>query len=192
MADGASRRLAAHALTVASLLYPFLALAALRRFGSLAVIVALCGLLLVRAALGKGKGATGAITWTLLGVATVTAGIAAVDSQLAIRIYPMFMSLGMLAAFGGTLVHPPTMVERFARMTRPDLPDYVIAYTRRVTIAWCLFFAANAMISLATALVGDWTLWTFYNGFLSYVLIAALAGAEWFVRGHVKRKAGDL
>jgi uncharacterized membrane protein len=48
------------------------------------------------------------------------------------------------------------------------------------------------MISLATALVGDWTLWTFYNGFLSYVLIAALAGAEWFVRGHVKRKAGDL
>lgn len=202
MADGVSRRpaaaggqrhvLVAHAITVASLLYPFLALAAMHRFGPLAVIVALCVLLVVRAALGKGNGATSAVTWTLLGVAAATAGIATVDSKLAIRIYPVFMSLGMLAAFGGTLIHPPTMAERFARMARPDLPDYAVAYTRRVTIAWCLFFGANAMMSLTTAVIGNWTLWTFYNGFLSYLLMGVLAGAEWLVRRHVKRKAGDL
>ena len=44
-------------------------------------------------------------------------------------------------------------------------------------------------MALFTCLNGDLRLWTLWNGGISYLLIAALMGAEWLIRQRVRRKA---
>jgi uncharacterized membrane protein len=61
-----------------------------------------------------------------------------------------------------------------------------------VTLAWCGFFLVNGTIAAWTALAAPLAWWTLYNGLLSYLLIAALFGAEWVARGVYRRRvAGD-
>jgi len=88
----------------------------------------------------------------------------------------------LLTVFGLSLKLGPPVVERLARLRHPDLPPDGVRYTRKVTIVWCLFFAANGMIAAALAFWGSWAWWTLYNGVISYVLMAALMLGEWCVR----------
>lgn len=177
-------------LIAVSLLYPFIAMLSIRWIGPGALIGLLCMLLVARSFLNLKSEASHLITWALMAVAITMLVIGLIDGALAIRLYPVLMSLAMLAAFASTLIRPPSMIERFARIRRPDLPAHAIAYTRKATIAWCMFFIANAAVSLATTLSGNWTIWTFYNGFLSYVAMGAFALGEWLVRIRTRRKAG--
>jgi uncharacterized membrane protein len=80
------------------------------------------------------------------------------------------------------------IVERIARITEPDLAHAAIAYTRTVTKVWCAFFVINGSIALATCVYGDVTVWTIWNGCVSYILMAALMGGEWLVRQSVKKR----
>ena len=52
---------------------------------------------------------------------------------IAARAYPVAISLAMAAIFAASLRHPPTIVERIARLSEPDLPPEGVAYTRQVT-----------------------------------------------------------
>ncbi len=83
------------------------------------------------------------------------------------------------------------MVERFARLQEPELPDYAISYTRTVTKVWCLFFIINGSISLTTCFM-DLQTWTLYNGLISYILAGLLFACEYATRLYVKRKNNDL
>jgi uncharacterized membrane protein len=94
----------------------------------------------------------------------------------------------MLVIFASSVWFPPTIVERLARLKTPDLPAEAIAYTKKVTIAWCIFFIINGSIALWTSLYTTDAIWAFYNGFLSYLLIATLFIAEFFIRLRVKQK----
>ena len=53
--------------------------------------------------------------------------------------------LALLALFGRTLRpgHEP-LITRFARRVHGTLPPQLAAYTRRLTIAWCVFFGAQS------------------------------------------------
>jgi uncharacterized membrane protein len=101
--------------------------------------------------------------------------------------YPVLVNALLLMLFVYSLFFPPTVVERLARISEPDLPAAGVAYTRRVTQVWCGFFIINGAIALATCLSGDIALWTLYNGGISYVLMGALMGVEWIVRKRIKR-----
>jgi uncharacterized membrane protein len=120
------------------------------------------------------------------GLAVLVAGIVAAgglaSELLAIRFYPVIVSLTMGAVFTVTLFTDRPMVERLARLKMPDLDDYSIAYTRKLTKVWIGFFAVNAMIATWTALYASMEIWTLYNGFLSYLLIGILFIGEWPVR----------
>jgi uncharacterized membrane protein len=74
------------------------------------------------------------------------------------------------------------VIERIARMREPYLAPEAVAYTRRVTLAWCGFFVANGAVSAATAVWGTEQVWVFYNGLLAYVLMGAFFGVEWLLR----------
>ena len=63
-----------------------------------------------------------------------------------------------------------------------------MAYTRRVTQAWCLFFALNGVVALATALAASDEVWMLYNGLVAYGLIGAMFAGEWLIRRHVRRR----
>ena len=94
----------------------------------------------------------------------------------------------MLAAFGGSLWSAMPIIERLARLREPDLPETAVRYTRRVTQIWCAFFIFNGSIALLTALHGDMSIWTAWNGMLSYLLMGMLMAGEWLVRRRVMKR----
>lgn len=107
----------------------------------------------------------------------------------ALYYYPVLINLLLLALFAASLIHPPSIIERLARLSEPDLPPEGQRYTKRVTLVWCVFFTLNAAASLATVLSGSAELWLLYNGFIAYILMGLLFAGEYLVRRRVKRGA---
>lgn len=103
--------------------------------------------------------------------------------------YPVMVNIIMLCFFGGSLLQQQTVVERIARLTQPDLPASGIAYTRKVTIVWCIFFAANGAVALWTVANAGVAAWALYNGAISYCLMGTLFLIEWLVRRRVTEGA---
>jgi uncharacterized membrane protein len=96
--------------------------------------------------------------------------------------WPSVISASLLFTFARTLWRPPPLVERFARLQKPVLSAEEVAYCRKVTQLWCLFFFANGSVSLELALGGALYTWALYNGFISYFLIGAFFSAEYLYR----------
>ncbi|MBV8627291.1 MAG: hypothetical protein JO371_05380 [Paraburkholderia sp.] len=120
-----------------------------------------------------------AVDWSvaaLLSCASVA--IVVTDSEMLLRIYPSLVSLGLLIAFGATLVRGPTMIEKFARLRKPDLDAAGVLYTRRVTQIWCAFFVLNGAFSAYTAFFWSRDAWSLYNGAIAYGLIGLLLLGE--------------
>ncbi|HTJ94414.1 MAG TPA: hypothetical protein VL424_15075 [Pararobbsia sp.] len=119
------------------------------------------------------------VDWTvacLLSCASVA--VVLTDSERLMRLYPSMVNLGLLAVFGATLIKGPSMIEKFARISRPDPAPHIIRYTRRVTQIWCVFFAVNTVFSVYTALSWSRDAWSIYNGALAYVLCGVLLIGE--------------
>jgi len=108
------------------------------------------------------------------------------NSALALKFYPVVMSLSFLAIFSYSLYKPPSVVEIIARL-HEELDEDGIAYTRRVTQVWCGFFIINALIATGTVFHEDEQVWMLYNGLISYILMGLLMAGEFAVRMVVKR-----
>lgn len=146
------------------------------------MVAALCGMALLRMVMPGSRPVAKHMTLALAAAVGAVAAFAAIDGDLSVRLYPVFMNAAMFVTFAGTLAYPPSMIERFARITRPDLPPKAVAYTRGVTMLWMGFFLVNGAIALWTALLGSWTAWTIYNGGIAYVLMGALFPLEHWAR----------
>jgi len=167
------------------LLYPMVIFFGLRIAEPRHVALVLVAVLLMR----RGRQATrllaslSRIDLAILGGLLLLAGTtAATNSELLLRLYPAAVNLGMLLLFGSSLLAPPSMVERFARLGEPDLPEAAIAYTRCVTQVWCVFCVANGAVATYTALYASRDDWALYNGFIAYLLMGALFAGEWIYR----------
>jgi uncharacterized membrane protein len=101
--------------------------------------------------------------------------------------YPVIVNTLMLGLFSASLWQKQTLIERFARLQEPELPESGIRYTRTVTKVWCGFFIINGSIALTTCFM-TLEVWTLYNGLISYLFAGCLFISEWFVRQWVKRK----
>lgn len=123
-----------------------------------------------------------ATRWWLGATSILVIGAVWANGALPLKLYPVLVNGALLAIFAYSLVAPPTIVERFARVQEPDLPPRAIAYARRVTQVWCIFFVLNGGVALLTALYASSALWWFYNGFIAYLLIGLLFAGEYFVR----------
>jgi uncharacterized membrane protein len=164
--------------------WPFVLYGLLGRVG-LPWIAALLALLAVlRALIARSR------LWTAVALGTVVlAGVAALgDQALPLKLYPVLVNAVLLAVFGASLLHPPTAIERLARLAEPELPPSAVRYTRRVTQVWCGFFVLNGSIAAATALWASDALWTLYNGLIAYLLIGLLFAGEWLVRRRVRAR----
>jgi uncharacterized membrane protein len=112
----------------------------------------------------------------------VALGMLATNSEALLRLYPAAISASMLVLFGVTLVHPPTMVERFARLQEQELSPASVRYTRRVTQTWCGFFVVNGAIAAYTAVSASREAWALYNGVIAYLLMGTLFAGERLLR----------
>lgn len=133
------------------------------------------------------KGSHAELWWLGGTVLLLTAAVWS-NLLLPLKLYPVLVNAVLLGVFAYSLFFPPSMIERFARMSAPDLPAQAIGYTRRVTLVWCVFFAINGAIALMTALWASPAIWTLYNGFIAYLLMGLLLAGEYVVRWHFKRQ----
>ncbi len=123
---------------------------------------------------------------TLLGLWTWV-----LNNPLGLKLYPVLVSASFLVLFLWSLKHPPTMIERIARLQDPDLPARGITYTRQVTKVWSCFFALNGSVALMVTLLGSDAQWALYNGLISYLFMGLLFAGEWLVRQRVMKNAHD-
>lgn len=177
-------RIGAAIFVMLSVAYPLVVYWAMGRFEPRWLAVLLLVLALLRAL------ATRQAVWlAAAGGAALLATLATLFNEaLPLKLYPALVNAVLLAVFATSLAFPPSAVERIARMTEPDLPPEGVAYTRRVTQVWCVFFVFNGALALVTALWMSDRAWALYNGLIAYVLIGVLFSAEWLVRRRVRAR----
>ncbi|WP_431855370.1 hypothetical protein [Azospirillum sp.] len=175
------------ALAVAGVLYPALVYAGRAAVPPLAFVAVALALIGGRIAVCSSPAAR---VWRRpLAAAAVLIGLlAALDGALAAKAYPVVLSLGTAAAFGASLLRPPSLVESFARLQEPDLPPEGQAYCRTVTAVWTVWLVLNAAVAGALALWGSDEAWALWTGVVAYVVMGALFGGEVLVRRAVRRR----
>lgn len=60
-----------------------------------------------------------------------------------LKFYPVVVNVCMLCVFAFSLKQPQSIIERLARLQEPELPPSGVAYTRKVTMVWCVFFCTE-------------------------------------------------
>lgn len=174
-------------VAVVGVAYPFAVYFGLQLFSPLVIALALISFLILRILLSwREKKQVRELVALGLTLSCIVL-LSFVDQLLAIKSYPVALSLSLASLFTYSLLNPPSMIERFARMVEPNLNEQGVRYTRKVTMVWIGFFICNALVSFGTAVYGDLDVWTFYNGFLSYVCVGGLMGIEFVVRQFVKK-----
>lgn len=92
--------------------------------------------------------------------------------------------LFLLWWFGRTLrTGSEPLVTRVARRVHGAIAPAIEAYARRVTIAWCAFFAAQIAVSLGLFLLAPLETWSIFVNVLNLPLVALMFAGEYLLRG---------
>jgi len=178
-------------LSLATLAYPLVVYLGYGRIEPYWITLALVALMLLRAWAARDA------VWLFAGMGSALLALVSFigGGWVPLKLYPVLVNAVLLAVFAASVLHPPTVIERIARLAEPALPAGGVAYTRQVTLVWCGFFVLNGLAALATALWSSNEVWVLYNGLIAYVLMGALFASEWLVRQRVKARlaaaAGD-
>jgi uncharacterized membrane protein len=91
--------------------------------------------------------------------------------------------LFLLGCFGRTLA-PGTepMVTRFARRVHGALPPDMERFTRSLTIAWCVFFAAQLIASALLFAFASLEIWSAFVNLLNLPLLGLMFAGQWGYR----------
>lgn len=135
----------------------------------------------------------------ILVVMLALAGAVAIFSEMPARAIGFAVTGGchaiaystLLGWFGASLQlgHEP-VVTGIARRIRRTTPDKVLHYTRQVTAAWCVFFAAQLALSATLLLVAPVLVWSTFVTLLNLPLIIAMGLAEFGYRMILFRHEG--
>lgn len=162
--------------------YPFMVYWGLQYHSAAKLLPLLLALLALRWLVGNRRGER----WVLIAILAIVLTVAFTwGYQIGLKFYPALVNLGFLVLFAGSLLTPPSFVERLARLRELDLSPAGVIYTRRVTLVWSIFFVVNGSVAAATALWASDEIWLLYNGFIAYLLIGTLAAGEWLLRQRV-------
>lgn len=123
----------------------------------------------------------------LIGLVVFLAG-----EVIALRFYPVAVSVVLSATFAGSLFTKYPLVERIARLREPDLPKAAVRYTRRLTIVWAILIFLNGIVALWTALYASMAIWAIYNGLLSYLIFGTFFLLEWLYRERVVKQTARV
>ena len=89
----------------------------------------------------------------------------------------------LLWLFGHTLRHGvEPLVTRLARRVHGTLPPEMAAYTRRVTVAWCIFFTAQLAVSALLFSFASLSIWSLFVNVLNLPLLALMFAGEYVYR----------
>ena len=95
-------------------------------------------------------------------------------------------NLVLAFVFGRTLAEGrESLITTFARLVHGELPPEVERYTRRVTVAWTIFFAVLFAVSCALYLSGQRAAWSVFANFATPIGVGSMFAIEYFVRHRV-------
>ena len=114
---------------------------------------------------------------------------AATGSARMLLFYPALVNVTLCGIFLNSLRQGDPLLLRILRARNWPLSEHAPTYLYRLTAVWAGFFVFNAAISIWTTTL-DLKIWTLYNGFLSYCLVALFVGVEYLYRRHYKRRMG--
>lgn len=93
------------------------------------------------------------------------------------------INLFLLWLFGRTLRGDhEALITGFARRVHGTLPPYIETYTRQVTVAWCVFFAAQVLVSAILFLTASIDAWSLFVNVLTFPLVVLMFVAEYLFR----------
>jgi len=125
----------------------------------------------------------------LAGVIGVLAVALAYSSSLAAHVSALWfvehVSINLLlAAFFGRTLLPGTepLITRIARAMRPSMPQEVVEYTRAVTVAWTIYFAVMAALSITLYFGSSIAIWSAFATFVSGPGVALMFLFEFALR----------
>jgi uncharacterized membrane protein len=123
-------------------------------------------------------------------MAAIMGAAALSQSAFALRVTPFAISLTFIALFGLSLRKTP-IIERFARLKKPDLPPDHVAYCRSLTKVWTGVLAANSCLLLFASFLEDRAAWAIVVGPVSYGLLGTVFTIEYLVRKRRFQDFGD-
>lgn len=89
------------------------------------------------------------------------------------------LNLFLLWMFGRTLLRGrEPLVSQISRHLTGDLDAGIVAYTRQVTIAWCIYFALQVLISLVLYVFAPLAAWSFFINVLNLPLLVLMFVGE--------------
>jgi uncharacterized membrane protein len=164
--------------------YPFLVYVALTQWGARSTAGLVLGSLALWGFRARRFGQQGfrSLMLQVGGIALLSLGTLVSGSPAFLQQMPVLISALLLVTFVASLVRPPPMIERYARMITPDLSEGEIRHCRAVTWVWIVFLVGNAAIAEALVLWGSVEAWALYAGGIAYVLMGLLFAGEYLVR----------
>ena len=156
---------------------------------SLGLTLALAPLLVFAVALAwRARHRTLGLAACLLGAAAVWAGREALLLHVAwlYLAQQAIVNLLLAAAFGQTLGRGQTaLCTRWATMVHGPLAPEVARYTRRVTLAWAVFFVTLTVVLCLLFWLVPLPVWSAFANFCTLPLVAAMFLGEYLVRRRV-------
>jgi uncharacterized membrane protein len=87
--------------------------------------------------------------------------------------------LSLLVIFAASLAPGrKAIITVFAEKSRGDLSPIVVRYTRRVTVAWCMFCAGQLLVSLLLLLFAPFRIWSLFVNVLNLPLLVTMFSCE--------------
>lgn len=128
------------------------------------------------------------VKWVLAGAVALFAALlwaseAGVDLRAMPGVPHALAYCTLLTIFGLSLApgHTP-VITRVAASIRGTLAPELVVYTRRVTIAWCCFFALQILTSLALYRLAPFNVWSLFVNVLNMPLLILMFAAEYTYR----------
>ncbi len=128
--------------------------------------------------------------WPLAGALLVLAGFylsmegnARVGLLAVNGAFHALLNLSALLLFGRTLMSGgEALITQIARHISGELPEEIVRYTRRITIAWCWFFVMQVSVSIFLYLFSSVVTWSFFINVLDLPLVLLMFAGEYGYR----------
>lgn len=127
------------------------------------------------------KGTSVILLVQVLAMAAIISAAGISGSEIFLRFTPFLISLTFLIQFAVSLRATP-IIERFARLKRPDLPPDHVVYCRKLTKVWLVVLTGNSALVLVAAFVESSTLWAVLVGPVSYTYWGSFIAIEFLFR----------
>ncbi|MDO8414487.1 MAG: hypothetical protein Q7S51_11945 [Gallionellaceae bacterium] len=93
------------------------------------------------------------------------------------------INLFLLWFFGRSLFPPQEpLITRIVRRVHGEITPDILVYTRRVTLAWCIFFTAQIVFSILLLGFASLDNWSFFINILNLPLLLLMFLAEYIYR----------